>query len=93
MIDAWILPDGTVIDCTFPKTHLSEASRLFPNSDNAEQACEKLNYVKMCENTCGQSLNAGAMYVQHYESLTQAQLNKIQELWENHYAEKKTKES
>ena len=85
MIDAWILPDGKIIDCTFPKTHLSEAEKLFPNADNVELACEKLNYVKMCKNACGQSLDSGAMYVQDYTTLTQAQLNRIQELWNEHY--------
>ena len=84
MIDAWILTDGTVIDCTFPRTHLSEATKLFPKSDNPELVCERLNYVKMCSKTCGQS--GPAMYVNNPEILTQAQMNKIDDIWKIHYS-------
>jgi len=75
---AWISPDGKIHD---KGNHLQVAMQLFPHAENPEFACEKAGYVKTgyMYNGNPQMLNCDP------DRITQAQINTIAQLWEEHY--------
>ena len=79
----WVTKDGKIHE----GNHLTVAFRLFPKSKNPELACEKAGFVKTGMNF------SNSPYMENYdeEQCTQAQINSIKKLWEEHYAEKNKK--
>lgn len=81
MIQAWVDKEGRVHT---GYTHWTIANELFPNAYNPELSCEKLGMVKL-----GTSYSCSP-YMENYceETATQAQINTVTKLWEEHYKEK-----
>ena len=82
MIEAWIDKQGKIHD---GGNHLMIAYKIFPKSDNAEWSCKKAGYVKV-----GVAYN-GSPYMENYnkDRATQAQINTVTKVWEDHYKDKK----
>ena len=67
--------------------HLEIAQKIFPKSKNPELSCEKAGYVKLGIDFSGSPY----MLNRDKRTETQAQLNAITFLWEEHYGKKLNK--
>ena len=78
MREAWITKDGKVHE---GKNHFMIAHKLFPYTNNPEFACERAGYIKT-----GYRYDGSPM-MENYnpERATQAQINTVARLWEEHY--------
>jgi len=80
MREVWISNEGVIFDGI---NHLIIAQEIFPKAKNPELACEKAGYLKVTTLFNGQPL-----LIKEYGEVTQAQINRVDQLWEEHYAER-----
>lgn len=79
---AWILKDGRVKS---GNDHLVIAKNLFPNACNPEWSCVKAGFIKS-----GYMYNESPMMDNFNPSYaTQAQINTVARLWDEHYSKNK----
>lgn len=78
MIDAWIDKIGKIHT---GDDHQLIARKLFPKSDNPELSCEKSDYIKIGTMWNGSPMMSG--FSREYS--TQAQINSVEKVWEDHY--------
>jgi len=80
MVEAWIGLNGKIHT---GMNHFTIAEKLFPWSSNPEMICEKLGYVKT-----GYTNNGSPLILNYNpETATQAQINAVEKVWEEHRKE------